>query len=272
MLGKVATALIVIFWLTMMALLAQREILPAVRAARESYLQATYNHLEKLTETPRISQMGIFLRGRRIGRSVSILRKDDGALRLQNETEINLSLSPGGALMSAGIGGLHAVIRFRAKAMAGRLLDFRLTVVSPPGTPPLVVVDGYPVGKMLALKIRQAGQTRTKTVPFDASQLLSSSLAPVFALPDLHVGKRWMMRTLDPATYAVRAVWAEVEGKESLSISGREYEAYLIKIPYGSYEVKVWATPDGEVLKQKVFGFTFVREEPPAELLEQGQR
>ncbi len=269
MLGRFATAFIVVFWLTMMAVLAQREILPTYRAARQLSAGTTYAHLEKLAEAGRVSQMGIFLGKRRIGRTVSVFRKVGDELRLQNDTEINLNLSTDGAFMPGGVPGLHVLMRFRVRVAERKLLEFRLTVSSPPKTPPLAVVDGYPAGRTLVLKIKQGGQTRTESVPFSAEQILSSNLAPILAVSELHVGKRWIIRTLDPTTYTVRAVWAEVVAEEPVSIGGTQHEAFLIKIPYGSYEVNVWATPDGEVLKQKVFGFVFLKEQPSPDVLEQ---
>jgi hypothetical protein len=90
-------------------------------------------------------------------------------------------------------------------------------------------------------------------------------MAPSVLPGNLRVGDRWMIRSLDPTAYAVRSAWATVVGTESIAVGGREISAFVITIPYGSQEVRIWARPNGEVLKQKLFGFTFVREEPEPE-------
>lgn len=268
--GKAATAAITVFWLTMMGLLAHREILPAWRATREAAETLSYTYLESLAAKPRVSQMGIYLREQRIGFTLSRMRKVADALHLDSRSEMNLSLSPGASsLIGPGMGGsLHVGLRFNARVVSGELVDFRLTVSSPPGTAPAVTVDGQPVGESLHLKIRQGDAVRQETIPFNSKHLISSGLGQTFALPKLRVGARWAIRSLDPATYAVRTAWAKVVGRESLTIEDTTYDAYLVTIPYGGYEVKIWADRDGEILKQKIFGFTFVREDPPADALD----
>jgi len=262
-LGRLATGCISVFWLIMMAVLAHREILPAYRAARQSSTGATYARLEEYAEAGHVSQMGIYLGDRRVGRSVSVFRKVGDEVRLSNDTEVNLELSPAAAAVPAAVNGLHAVMRFRARILEGRLLDFRLTVSSPPKTPPLAIVDGYPTGKVLVLRVRQGDRTTTQTIPFAAEEVLSSNLTPLVALPErLRVGRRWTIRTLDPTTYAVRSVQAEVVAREPVSLDGVTRDAYRIEIPYGSYRVQVWVAPDGEVLKQKFLGFVFLKEQP----------
>lgn len=265
MTGRLLTAGITLFWLAMMGLLAHREILPAYRAAREAAQRLTYSRLQELASEPRVSQMGIYLGKRRVGKTVSVVRMVDDELRIRSETELNIRLSPGPSLGPTGE-GLRAAIRFCARAALGRLLEFRLTVSSPPGTPPAAIVDGYPVGRSLVLKIRQSGTTTTRTIPFDSEQLLSDSLSPALAPGDLRLGRRWVIRTLDPTTYTIRSVWAEVVRREPVTLDGETTDAYLIEVPYGSQKVKVWADRNGEVLKQKVLGFTFIREEVPADV------
>ena len=269
MLGKLSTIAITLFWLTMMGLLAQREIIPAWHAARESEQTAGYEYLKALAAEPRVAQMGIYWRDRHMGYVLSRVRKVDGVLLLENRTEINLGMSGNGAsLFGVAAAGGALGTRFRARVVEGELTDFSLTVSSPPGTPAMVTVNGRPVGNILNLNIRRGDETRAESVPFNSRQLISAGFAQAFAMPDLHVGARWAVRTLDPVGYTVRTAWAEVVGTERLIIDKQEYDAYLVEISHGFFKVKIWADRNGEILKQKMLGFVFVREDPPADALE----
>jgi len=268
MAGKIATVAITILWLAMMGLFAQREIIPAWQAAREARQSAGYEYLEAIGEQGRASQMGIFWRDRRVGYILSRVRKANGALQLESRTEMTLSLpSAVRLLFGAGVKGLAIGTRFRAQVVDGRLSDFRLTVSAPPDKPAVVTVDGQTVGKTLKLEIKRGGETETQSVPFDSRQLISAGFGQAFALSDLRVGARWAVRALDPASGAVRTEWAEVVRKEPVTVEEKNYDAYLIHISHGAATLEAWADSDGRILKQRIFGFTFIREEPPADAL-----
>ncbi len=260
---KALTIGITLFWLAMMACLAQREIVPAFQAAHAASQPTDYRYLERLASTPRVSRMGIFLRDKRIGYSLSRMRMVHETLHLESKTEIKLSLSPGGLpAFGPNMGSLDVLLQFHARIMQGELVGMRLTVSSPPNAPPFVTIDGIPVGEMLHLKIRHGDQIDMESIPFNSSQLISSGLAQTFALPKLAVGESWQFRTLDPFSRSVRTSEARVTGRETVTINGENIEAYLIVIPHRTAETKIWASGDGEILKQKIFGFVFLKEEP----------
>lgn len=269
MLNRLLSVGITLFWLAMMAWLVQREVLPAFHEAHEALQSTSYHCLEaRAADTP-VSQMGIFLGGKRIGYTLSRMRLVGQELRLESRTEIKLSLSSRRhARLGPEIGDLDVSLLFVARVLQGELLDLRLTVNAPPGSPPIVVIDGVPVAKMLQLKIRHGGKTEIESIPFNPRQLISSGFGQAFALPKLDVGMRWQFRTLDPFSRRVRVSEAEVVGTEPITLGSETVQAYRIRIPYGTSEITVWADEDGAILKQKVFGFTFIREPPPSDAKE----
>ena len=266
MLGKVLTVGITVFWVTMMALLTRREILPAYRMAREAEQTPGYAQLEAAAAKFPVSQMGIYLGSRRIGQTVARFRKKDNGFLITNETRIGLNLSPAGLFLPGGTGEINVVLRFKARVVEGQLNDFQLVATSPPSAEPLAIVDGNPIGDQLKLRIRQGGQVRTETMPFDAKQLLANAFGPMMTPSPLRVGMRWAVRTLDPTPpYALRTAWASVVRREPILVEGEERPAFLITIPFAAHEITAWADRDGRILKQKTFGFTFIREEPEPE-------
>ena len=275
MLGRISTVAITIFWLVMMGILFKGEVLPVIMAKRAASQATTYSRLDALLDGPRVSQMGIYLGKRRVGQTLSRVTKQGKQIRVESQTEIklNLKFAPIGLPMSgADIGGLSLRIRFEAHVVERKLLRFSLTADGGPRTPPMAVVEGSQIGSCLMLKIRRQGGTQTKEIPFDPEQLFSTTLGPALALPELDIGKRWAIRMLQPPSYTMQTAWAEVVGTEKITLNGEEHETFVIKIRRGSDvdagSVTVWASPEGEILKQKIFGFIFVREEPPPDALD----
>lgn len=262
MIGKLATAAICIFWIIMMTLLVQREIAPAVVAFREEQHTPGFAHIKELAEKGYAEQMGIYLGQRRIGYAQAWLKPspDDDTVRMINVSEISLNM-PGGNMIPGLPGGAMSLkFDFNATVSNVGLQDFRLNVYSAGASAPLAIVDGNPVGDTLNLKIRTGDETRFEQVPFRADAIIGNDMGPMMLPAKIEPGVRWPVRSLDPMTYAVRTSWATVHKKETIEIEGAEVQAYLITIPFGNMELKVWANDEGQVLKQKFLGFSFIRE------------
>jgi len=176
-----------------------------------------------------------------------------------------LNMSVGAIAPGMPGGTLDLKLNFNARVGEEGLEGFRLDVFSEGASAPLAIVDGKPVGETLSLKIHTGDGTREEQVPFRANSLLSNDMGPMVLPPKLSKGVRWPVRSLDPTTYTVRTAWATVHDKETITIDGRDVRAYLITIPYGTSEIKVWAEDNGEVLKQKFLGFSFVKESMDAQ-------
>ena len=272
MLNRMLTIGITVFWVAMMVQLAKREVVPSLVAAREASRTANYSELERLASKPRVDQMGIYLKDRRIGFSLSRLRIQHGELQMESRTRIKLNLSEGNAPASAlGLGSLDMSTHFKARVRDGELQDFRVTVSSPPGAPPLATIDGTPIGKILRLKIRHGESVQYESMPFDSRQLISNGFAQAFVPRTLKVGMRWPIRTLNPFTRGVQVSMAEVVGMDTVVIDDAEIAAYVIEVSYGSSTMTIWADEDGGVLKQQLFGFTFIREAPPPDALDRSK-
>ncbi len=268
MLGRIATGAIILFWLAMMGLLAQREILPGLAQARELAHTPNYRQLETHADLPRIDQMGIYMGEQRIGQSVTTVIKEeqDNELQIRNRTDVRLGLAGGIPLLSKFM-AVELHLKFTAHVVDARLLNFNM-VVTVGGEEPYAVVDGFVVGKELTLRIRQGGQTRVQTIPFDPQQMISANLMPALAPAKLRVGETWTMRSMDIQSMALRDAVATVRSREQVKIGGQMRDAFVIDVPSapGSSEsFTVWVSPEGEVLMQKFLGFRLEREEPVPE-------
>ena len=292
MLGRALTAGIVVFWLVMMGILALREIVPAWEQELEYARSASYEQLESVALKRPVTQMGIYFGKTRVGRTLSVLTKAGTELRLESRTEIDLRPLPMGSAIGAMFFGAPQVnLHFNARADEGRLTDLALVVRSAPENQPKMRLEGRPVGDQLRVTMTHYGERPaegftpkvhpeggpaagpgpdTYMVPFDSRQLLTNSLTPAFAFPELEVGRHFYLRTLNPSTGAVQKVRAEVTAKERITIAGKDYDAFRIAIPLplGVQRGAVWVSAEGEVLRQEILGIVFVREEPPEDALE----
>ena len=263
--GRIVTGAIILFWLAMMGQLVKREILPSLEQARELAHTPNYRQLEVRAELPRTDQMGIYLGEQRIGQSVTTVsrQEQDNELQIRNRTDVRLGMGAGIPLLSKFM-GVELRLTFRARVFESRLMGFNM-VLTLGGGEPYAVVDGFVVGKELTLRIRQGGQVRTQSIPFDPQQMISTDLMPALTPAQLRVGATWTMQSIDVQTMTVRKSLARVRSREQVKIAGRMRDTFVIEVPYspGSGEsFTVWASPDGEVLMQKFFGFRFEREEP----------
>ena len=225
-----------------------------------------YRQLEARAQRPRTDQMGIYLGEQRIGQSVTTVFKQEQSdeLQIRNRTDARLNMGSGIPLLSKFM-GVELHLKFRARVFEGRLLDFNM-VLTLGGGEPYAVVDGFAVGNELTLRIRQGEQVRAQSIPFDPKQVISTDLMPAFTPAQLRVGESWTMRSIDVQTMTVRKSLATVRSREQVKIAGRMRDAFVIDVPYGpgsGESFTVWASPEGEVLMQKFFGFRFEREEPP---------
>jgi predicted amino acid-binding ACT domain protein len=263
LLGKILTAAITLFWLAMMALLVNREVLPAYLAAREAARAPNYAWIEALAAKPRVEQLGIFLGGVRIGQTVNRMSRVGDELHLTNRTDLELNSLAAKLLMMGG--GIQFSSKFEATVVEARLAGFRMEVLSPPQSEPLAIVDGTSAGDTLKIKIRQGGRVQNLTTPFDSRQVLSGLFSPASMPAQLHVGQSWAVNTLGLGNFGIQNGIAKVLRTERINVESVSQEAFVIQVKYGTYEMTVWANSQGEVLQQKFLGFTLVREKPPAE-------
>ncbi len=270
MLGKILTAAITLFWLTMMALLVKSDVLPAYLAERQAARAPSYAYLEALAAKPHVQQMGIYLAGARIGQSVSAISKMGDELRLTNRTDLELNSFAAQMLMLGGR-GVRFSVRFEATVVEARLAGFRMEAFSTSRSEPLVIVDGISTEDTLKLKIRQGGRAQSMTAPFDSRQVLSGLFAPTSMPASLRVGESWPVNTLGLGSYGIQNGTATVLRTERIEAEGVSQEAFVVGIKYGTYEMTVWANGQGEVLQEKFLGFTLVREKPPAEAEDGGK-
>ncbi len=262
MLHKLTTAGIVAFWLVMMGWLACREVVPGIRAQRAAVKGTRYNELLSLPRRRGRSRMGIYFAGRRLGHTTTRIRPGaGGTVRILNRTEL---ASEGLPLVLQPFA--ESTINFEATIGPDeRLLTISLEVKLKGSSRPMLDMKGRTLSDRLILHTRVGETTYEKEVKFDPELVLSGGLSPMLQAPELFVGKRWMVRTLNPLTQRMETMWARVVRKEPLEEAGTE-EAYVVEIKAHNRTWTSWVDETGVIVKQKTpFGLVFVREPIPTE-------
>ncbi|MEW6357181.1 MAG: hypothetical protein AB1696_12705 [Planctomycetota bacterium] len=225
---------IVLYWLAMMGLLLQREVLPGMRAGGP--LQSAH----PVRFRPSSSLMGFYLDERRMGAiQTGITPADDGSVNMVCVARIDLPIFRGSKL----------VTHFTAHLDREHMLETFCIIVRSDLL--RTSVRGRTLGDRLEITTETGGREIKQVVPFDPHAMVSSSLVPHLTVPDLTVGKRWQLRTFDPlATMA--SITVEVKEKTTLRWGGRSLDVYRLESSYQGLACNAWVTPDGVMLQAEV--------------------
>ena len=142
---------------------------------------------------------------------------------------------------------------------ANKAIDsFSLTIRQPM----FIAVSGEVIGNQLKMTTQYAdGTSNEKTVPFDASRIMSNSFSPFVGMRNLKVGKVWQVWTLNPLNRGMTPVKITVTSKEKATFDGETVDVFVLTAEHGAMQIESWVTPEGEVLRQETpFGFSLRKE------------
>jgi len=240
------------FWATMMGALVKREILPAWASSAP----VGYASLLGPDEVSRHSRMGIYLRGIRLGHAdTTIQRNPKSGLDLVSRVTLSLE-----GLPMPLLGELQEIrTSLIVRVDANKAIDsFSLTIRQPM----FIAVSGEVIGNQLKMTTQYAdGTSNEKTVPFDASRIMSNSFSPFVGMRNLKVGKVWQVWTLNPLNRGMTPVKITVTSKEKATFDGETVDVFVLTAEHGAMQIESWVTPEGEVLRQETpFGFSLRKE------------
>ncbi len=244
---------VIIFWLAAMAGLVYRDIWPHWVAGSPPVQVPN----PKSPDIPRRYQSGIFTSRGRVGTSWTMFDTAGGNTLVHTQTALEgLPLLPPIVMDSKltytsaekldsieiRILGIPMRLEFRGEDYG---MDFSCELITGPGPK-----DRY------GFKLDGA-----------AAATMNEALRPFTLLKDLHVGKTWRMRLVNPLP-AIRGGKAELDAFlvkvtaiEKIEHQGQTIDCFRVE----SRDVRAWAAPDGRVLVQQVdlpvFGTLTIREE-----------
>lgn len=86
----------------------------------------------------------------------------------------------------------------------------------------------------------------------------------MFTTPDIkmEIGKEYSQYYFNPLTLSIDSLKIKAEGREKITVNGKEYDAMIVTNATAMGDMKVWQTDDGDVLKiTAMMGIMMVRED-----------
>ena len=253
--------MIAALWVHAMSLLVTTEVLPALREAREARGGLRYADIPEPIAGTRTVTMTIVRESPADGEAEPVgnlehtVRASRGAL--ETRTRINLDVGS----LAGGQSRIPTHTEFTARAVEGELVSFRMSARLR-GTPqPFAQIHGQTVGDRLSLRVQAMGAEFTQVVPYDAGLVIDPGASPLLATPELRVGARWQVRSVDILQGRIVQEWANVTGRESIHWRGENIECYVVEISGDAGASTAWIDDTGRLVKQRTRLFTFVLED-----------
>jgi hypothetical protein len=240
---RLAGLSVVALWLVMMGLLIRKVHFP-----ENPVKQETRNGLVDLEGDER-EWKEIFLKGRKVGYAVSMLRTHGEGYSLQEELFLRLHLM--------GLGhSLYATNQARLDRSL-RLESFKTMMTS--GFVRYEISGKVEDGALLITDERH-GARQVMRMPVDEVPTLASSLPLFFRSRPLLAGEEYHLSLFDPTTLSRRSVLIKVAGKENLTMHGISYPVFRLESELWGKTLTFWVDEQGRTLKEEGFmGLTTLR-------------
>jgi len=188
---------------------------------------------------------GLYLNGKKIGYSHSILKSGSPSLNSQYEfsNESRMFIQLGGSLQEINvdedsfIGHDFNLKSFRFKMSSGKV-DTQIA--------------GAISRNTLRMRIEGMGGSNSKTVKLEKPPF-SPSVINLFLLKEgfpLH--KTYKLQILEPSNLSITDIDVTIVNKERILIDGINYDAYVAIQKYKGFEQKTWISDKGAILKENV--------------------
>src|SRR5918999_2165922 len=234
--------LILVAWITVMALLVNR-----------SYIEATGNLATDLARYGSSAQWrGVYYRGEKIGFTVSQTVPVDGGFELQEDGQLQMALL-----------GAHTITTLRTTARVNRafeLLSFDFAL--DPGTGP-ITIGGAVRDLDLHISITTGGSTRTEVRRLAERPMLSLNLIRRLSDTGVLTGSTHRWNVFDAATLRNAPVTIKVGAREIVRSANAPIPAFRVEMEFTGLQTTAWITDTGEIIREESpLGFLSVRELP----------
>jgi len=240
---KIFSALILLFWFTMLGFLIERTYL---RPSSVIALDVVTQEGVRATD----EWFGIYQKGKKVGYVHSQILPEAETYHLFEESELDI-------LALGSVQRVKTVINsYTTRNFLLKYFDF--TLQSPMST---MKIKGAVLGKKLVLDIDTGGQTRTEQIPLKEPAYLSPNIKPAILLAGLETGKQYRFSVFNPATMSSDWTSITVESRERIKIGEAEQSLYKLKETFQGMETLSWITQDGETVKEESpLGYVLLKE------------
>lgn len=196
--------------------------------------------------------MEIYFKSRKVGYCMRQVDPCGADYCIREEIRLNLSLQ-----------GQRVAVRSTTLSVTDRgfvLKEFRFSMQS--GAVSFAATGRVEDGWM-RIEVGEGSAKRRERIRLANPPTIGPALAQSFKGRALNVGQCFRFSLFDPSTLAQKEMVLTVAGRETLSISGAEYEAFRLETEMWGQPMTFWVDELGDVLKEQgLMGFTLVRCSP----------
>lgn len=225
-----------VFWLVMIGFLIKKE------AFKKPEKVAEYKDNELIIDTTQREWKEIFLKDKKVGYSVSIIKPLDEGYFIQEEILMKLNLMGMGkslnTITQAQVDKKFLLEGFTFKMSSG-IVSFNIS------------------GKMerdsLVLTTGKGRGQRTQRINMSRPPMIGAGLGHFFRSLALDVGDSFKLPIFDPSTLSQREMVIRVAGRESLRINRTTYNAFRLEAEMWGQKFNFWVDESGTTLKEEGF-------------------
>jgi hypothetical protein len=237
---------IVTFWMLTIGILAKSlHTTPPRQRIESSELTAAIDSVEREWKE-------IYLKGKKVGYSVSLIAPFEEGYFLQEEIFLRLKLM---GLASS----VYTATQCRLNAQF-QLESFDYNMKSG------VVafhISGHVKDNKLTIKTGEGKEKRTQVMPLDDSPMIGASVGQFLKVKKIEVGDEFTIPLFDPATMAQKEAIIRVVGRESLKIDSISHSAFRLEAKMWGQKLTFWLDENGMTLKEDgLMGLTIVKSSP----------
>jgi hypothetical protein len=200
-------------------------------------------------DSPQREWKEIYLKDKKVGYTVSLVKPFDGGYLVQEEVFLRLNLM---GLAS----GVYTATQCRVDdnfllksfnfSMSSGVVRFNLT--------------GRVVGDELLLESARGKAKRTQRIKLSAPPMMGACMGFFLKSRKIRVGEEFKVPIFDPSTTAQKEAIVKVVAREPITINRIRYNAYRLETEMWGKLLTSWVDESGTTLKEKGFmGFTIVK-------------
>jgi hypothetical protein len=249
---------VVSLWLLMIVLLVKKLHFKGGGTAVAS------KHVAGSIDSPQRDWKEIYLKDKKVGYTVSLIKPFDDGYLVQEEVFLRLNLMG----LASGVYTAtqcqvddNFVLKSFNFSMSSGVVRFNLR--------------GKVEGDELVLQSARGKAERTQRIKLSAPPMMGSCMGYFLRSRKIQVGEKFKVPIFDPSTTAQREAVVKVVAREPITINRIKYNAYRLETEMWGRVLTSWVDESGITLKEKGFmGFTIVKSSPaaaPLDMDEQGE-
>ncbi|MBL7174654.1 MAG: lasso peptide biosynthesis protein [Desulfobacteraceae bacterium] len=235
--------IVVIFWLVMIGLLVNKV---HIKGNREV---GNFVPSVETIDSPQREWKEIYLKGKKVGYTVSLLKPFQEGYFVQEEIFLKLNLM---GLAS----GVHTLTQSRLDDKF--LLEsfyFKMTsgVVS-------FHISGKMEGDHILIETGKGKNRKSRKIKLTRPPMIGAGMGYFFKSRKMRVGETFQLPIFDPSTMAQREAVVKVVAKEQIKINRRTFDVFRLETELWGRSMTFWLDDNGTTLKEEGFmGLTIVK-------------